>query len=249
MSKRVCIFVDGENLRHSIVDLFPTEFDPTDHLPKTDWSTLFDELSQRAIGTGYELVRAYWHVVQYLEFFPYGLNRLRKQPQDLQKVLSKYPQFKQELDGLSGTLLDSKMNVLTDELENRQRTMRNRFDGWNSIHNAIALRNRSVEFRPSGAIRYNLFDESLGKEKAVDVKLATDMIVLGDIYDCAVIVSGDQDYVPAVQHVKDMGKRVVNVSFRTRSGKLLPGGARRLNQMTDWSLCLSYDDTKMLLHL
>lgn len=31
---KVCIFVDGENLRHSIVDLFRGEFDKHDYLPK-----------------------------------------------------------------------------------------------------------------------------------------------------------------------------------------------------------------------
>ena len=80
----------------------------------------------------------------------------------------------------------------------------------------------------------NLFTKQLGTEKAVDVKLASDMITLKDIYDIAIIVSGDQDYVPAVEVVKDAGKQVVNVAFLTRRGDLLPGGARRLNQVTDW---------------
>lgn len=101
----------------------------------------------------------------------------------------------------------------------------------------IATRSRAVEFRAAGAITYDLFEDRLRREKAVDVKLATDMIVLSDIYDVAVIVSGDQDYVPAVQAVKDFGKTVMNVAFETRAGKLLPGGARRLNTVTD-SVCL-----------
>ena len=33
-AKRVCIFVDGENFRNSIVELFPT-FKQHDYLPKT----------------------------------------------------------------------------------------------------------------------------------------------------------------------------------------------------------------------
>jgi uncharacterized LabA/DUF88 family protein len=78
-------------------------------------------------------------------------------------------------------------------------------------------------------------------EKAVDVKPATDLIMLRHISDVALIVSGDQDYVPAVQVVKDFGKRVVNVTFKTRGGKLLPGGAWRLNQATDWTLEIPYD--------
>lgn len=62
-----------------------------------------------------------------------------------------------------------------------------------------------------------------------------------DIYDVAIILSGDQDYVPAVQVVKDSGRRVVNAAFQTRSGRLLPGGARRLNQVTDRSINIGYD--------
>jgi len=109
-------------------------------------------------------------------------------------------------------------------------------------HEAIAAQHRAVEFRRAGAIRHNLFDNSLGPEKAVDVMLATDLIVLREIYDIAVMVSGDQDYVPAVKKVKDFGRSVVNVAFKRRDGRLLPGGARRLNQVTDWSVSVSYED-------
>ncbi len=87
----------------------------------------------------------------------------------------------------------------------------------------------------------------MGAEKSVDVKLATDLIMLRDIYDIAVIVSGDQDYVPAVQIVKDAGKKVVNVSFETRGGRLLPGGARRLNEKTDSALRVGYSELKTYL--
>jgi uncharacterized LabA/DUF88 family protein len=72
---------------------------------------------------------------------------------------------------------------------------------------------------------------------------------LPDIYDVAIILSGDQDYVPAVQVVKDRGKRVVNVAFETRGGKLLPGGARRLNHVTDDSLRIPYKELAAHLNL
>jgi len=131
---------------------------------------------------------------------------------------------------------------MVDELEEKQHVMQDRFAGWTAIQNGIAQRHRAIEFRRAGAIRYTLFDSSLGPEKAVDVKLATDLIVLQDIYDVAVIVSGDQDYVPAVQVIKNMGKTAVNVAFKTRGGRLLPGGARRLNQQTDESLEIEHAD-------
>ena len=102
---------------------------------------------------------------------------------------------------------------------------------------------------PAGAISYDLFTGQFGPEKAVDVKLAIDLSELRNIYEVAIIVSGDQDYVPAVQVVKDHGKRVINVAFEGRNGRLLPGGARRLNQITDSALIIKYNDLKKYLGL
>jgi uncharacterized LabA/DUF88 family protein len=73
------------------------------------------------------------------------------------------------------------------------------------------------------------------------------MVTLAANFDTALIISGDQDYVPAAQAVKNMGKHVVNVAFQTRGGKLLPGGARRLNQVTDWSIAIDWNEAKKLL--
>ena len=81
------------------------------------------------------------------------------------------------------------------------------------------------------------------------MKLASDLIMLRDIYDVAIILSGDQDYVPAVEVVKDSGRRVVNVAFQTRGGQLLPGGARRLNQVTDRSISITHQDLGRFLNL
>ena len=68
------------------------------------------------------------------------------------------------------------------------------------------------------------------------------MVALREIYDVAVVFSGDQDYIPAVRIVKNAGKRVINVAFRARSGSLLPGGARRLNETTDRSIIVDHYD-------
>ena len=49
-----------------------------------------------------------------------------------------------------------------------------------------------------------------GKQKEVDVALATEMLAgaFRDAYDVAVLVSGDRDYVPAVERVRAEGRRV-----------------------------------------
>ncbi len=247
--QKACVFVDGENFRHTIEELF-SNFNKHDYLPKqAEWATFFDDLVNKATGGLASRLRTYWYVLQHVDCFPYSLSKLKRDPPKLQKILSNHPPYKTELDKLSSPDLETRIGQIADELIGKQNTMQNRFSGWTTLQDGIAKAHAAVEFRRAGAIRYSSFDGSLGKEKAVDVKLATDLITLREIYDVAIIVSGDQDYVPAVQVVKDSGKRVVNVAFETRSGQLLPGGARRLSQVTDTSINVSYADFQSFLKL
>lgn len=54
-------------------------------------------------------------------------------------------------------------------------------------------------------------------EKGVDIFLAVDMLRFAstDTYDTAILVSGDGDFVSAVNAVKDLGKHVENAQFRS----------------------------------
>jgi len=70
MPSRVCVFVDGENFRHTIGELFET-FDRKDYLPKgANWEELFDWLVTQVEDDG-QRVRTYWYVVRHLDFNPY----------------------------------------------------------------------------------------------------------------------------------------------------------------------------------
>ncbi len=146
-------------------------------------------------------------------------------------------------------LTGSSVQDVLECLAIRRSKIKRRFDGFKTIQNGIAKKHKSIEFRRSGAIGYDLFEKKLKQEKTVDVNLAVDMVRMADNYDLALIVSGDQDYVPAAQAVKNMGKHVVNIAFKARNGMLLPGGAKRLNHMTDWSFAVEYEKFKEFLRL
>lgn len=195
----------------------------------------------KAQGDG-ERIRTYWYAVEHLDFSPYRIPRADREPDVLKRVLCNDADFKDQLKSLEGDDLIAKMQTFAQTLAFRRRQMEQRFQWWTSVQKRISTEHFGVEFRRAGSIRYNLFREDFGPEKAVDVKLATDLLTLSDIYDVAVIVSGDQDYVPAVEVVKDRGKKIVNVAFETRGGKLLPGGARRLNHITDDSLKIPHSE-------
>jgi uncharacterized LabA/DUF88 family protein len=245
--RTACIFVDGENLRHSLIDLFSSEFNPSDYLPKTaDWQGFFNHLVAEADA---ELrMRTYWYVVDEIDFWPYNVPRLVREDQaTLEMILRKDRYWVSKLDGVAGprvSILDA-----AKTLQQREHSMRKRFDGWQQLQNGIAHRFDSIEFRRAGSIMYDLFRQRFEQEKGVDVKLATDLLKLNDIYDVGIIVSGDGDYVPAVQVVKDWGKHIVNVSFLKKNGGLLPGGARRLNQSADRAIEVPYGDMRNFMNI
>ncbi len=79
----------------------------------------------------------------------------------------------------------------------------------NEIQNiGIKVRTMPLKKTPEGFI-----------EKGVDVLLATDMISLAfrNAYDTAILVSGDSDYIPVVEEIQQLGKRVENASFKRTS--------------------------------
>ena len=68
-------------------------------------------------------------------------------------------------------------------------------------------------------------------EKKVDINIAVDIISFAyeDIYDTAVLVSGDGDFVPIVKKVKEMGKNVEIWAFRYSLANALRDICRPIN--------------------
>ena len=256
---QACVFIDGENLRYSLIDLFADDFAPSDYLPrKAAWDQFFDHVV--SLSPADNRLRAYWYVVDEIEFNPWRLSKMLKAAKNppaepnpgkrppievLGRALSRFHFNREKFEQARDDAERDRIAIdVAELLLRRERSIKNRFDGWRVFQNAIADKNDSIEFRRSGSIQYNLFNQRFGREKAVDVHLATDLLKLQDIYDVAIIVSGDADYVPAVQAIKDSGKRSINVSFFKKDGRLLPGGARLLNRATDQKIQIQYTDMR-----
>lgn len=64
-----------------------------------------------------------------------------------------------------------------------------------------------------------------GREKQVDVYLATQIVALAyeNAYDVGIIISGDEDFVPAIEIVQQKGKIIIAVSAE----KMLSGELRK----------------------
>lgn len=86
-------------------------------------------------------------------------------------------------------------------------------DGSQDLHEKLHNRLRMIGFRVIARESYN---PEKNEQKEVDVAMACEMVVqaMRDNYDVALVVSGDRDFVPAIQHVQAAGKRVEVAAFR-----------------------------------
>ena len=236
---RVCVFVDGENFRYSLGKLFSHNsysFKSQDYLPYSNWHEFFQSLCDRP---GWELVRVYWYVVRKIDYWPYKIPYKWDEKRRFLEDKGILKRMNEQGVACSNSIKGCKQ--ASEELDKRRREIQERANGWNKIHSAIEHQYDQIQFQRIGTIRYDLAERSFGTEKGVDTQLATDLIVLSNIYDVALLVSGDADYIPPVSAIKNMGKLVYSVSFLTEDGTKLPGGARRLERSVDGRIELPFE--------
>ena len=243
--KRACIFVDGENFRYSLKDLFQNgryTFGKSEYLPQADWHRFFTSIAARF---NCELLRTYWYVVEHVDCRPY---KIPHNWADKERVLSRW--YGERIRACSTA--DERRELLRtieQELEKARRAIEGRARGWREIQASIENHNDQLEFRRSGSIPYDLVTNQFGVEKGVDTQLTTDMITFADMFDAAIILSGDADYLPPVAAVKMKGRFVYSVSFLDEKGRQLPGGARRLSNAVDSRADLDFETVRQALSI
>jgi len=207
---RTVIYIDGQNLHYQLTNLRLLEKD-------INWENVFKDI----VGIN-RLIRAYWY--QAARVAPWEWNprfHTRFCPPDMsqddfeRKAKEYYKNERERLDNL-----------------HRQ------------VYTRIEENFPSVEFRYAGVLKVNPTKWSrdnsgsyrIGSrvgEKGVDVAMAVDMVRQASDYEVAVIVSGDFDFLPAIQAVKDRLRRVEVVSIMKGSPPKHQGQARRLRSLCD----------------
>ena len=230
---KACIFVDGENFRYSLADLFPPDryhFTKDRYLPDTDWHAFFRYIAAQC---DCDLVRAYWYVTESIDFRPY---KMPVQWSEKAKLFRRNERFTQRLDAAPDDARRREvMRQIEADLLGRRKELEAMWKGQRQVLFSIEQNNDRVEIRRSGSIAFNLVKNAFETEKGVDTQLATDLIMMSDIYDVAILVSGDADYLPPIAAIKSRGKIVCSVCFLNTQGDKLPGGARRLEASVDSS--------------
>ena len=74
MDHMACVFVDGENLRHSLRSVLAGADDPfhgSNYLPiDADWTHFFDWIVHSATQNTRHRLRAYWFVTEEIDCYP-----------------------------------------------------------------------------------------------------------------------------------------------------------------------------------
>ena len=234
---RACIFVDGENFRFSLVDLFATgeySFTREDYLPQTDWYQFFVGLAWRF---DCDLLRTYWYVVDTIDFRP------RRIPYHFKEKKGVFCRFEKLRKRITSSKNEKQILIEIDkELKSKRKIMEGRAKSWKNHQSNIEHHNRQIEFRASGSIPFILPDNRFETEKGVDTQMTTDLITMAHMYDVAIILSGDADYIPPARAIKHQGKLVYGISFLNKNGKRLPGGAWRLDNLVDHRYEIPFDE-------
>jgi len=96
------------------------------------------------------------------------------------------------------------------------------------FHQALKYQGFAVVAKPLKSKKFK--QQNIFIEKGVDVVLVTDLLVAAfrDLYDTAILVSGDDDYASVLDEVKRLGKAVEVAAFSFAIGNKLRAVADKL---------------------
>jgi uncharacterized LabA/DUF88 family protein len=85
-------------------------------------------------------------------------------------------------------------------------------EGMQRFHYAIEAQTDFIEVRRVGHWKVDFLHKAL-EEKRLDTSFAVDMVAMMSAYDVALLISGDADGIPSVNHAKNSGRHVGAVEF------------------------------------
>ncbi len=184
MTLRAVVFIDGNNLHYQLGELQLQEKD-------VNWGRLLAD----AMPSGHRLIRAYWYQVGQISFSQPYPSRLHDLFLGGRTGAPTEEEFRQRCEG-----------YIVEQRERLERIHR-------EVYDRIAQDYDFLEFRYVGSLKIDPYEQKWIEEKGVDVGLAVDMVGRMAEYDAAVIISGDVDFAPAIQFIKDRMRQVYLVNF------------------------------------
>lgn len=217
---KTVIFIDGQNFKK---DLQKFRFKATGHdLPEYRldekhflWEDFFREATEKFSAQTHiphRLIRVYWYNTQATTAF-------HRHDRAIREILE---QYRDDFPDLSA----SQVEVLAQRWHQHQRELLAR--AKEEVFDDIQKRTSFLEFKYVGQLvlrPYKVkeitrerdggysYQGTVEGEKGVDIGMTIDMISKMEHYDVAVLMSGDTDFIPLIQYLKDSLKLVYSLSL------------------------------------
>ena len=219
---KTVIFIDGQNFKK---DLQKFRFKASGHnLPEyrlDEKHFLWEDFFHQAITTisartrtPHRLIRVYWYNTQ-------ATTPLHRHDRAIREILD---QYRDQFPELTPSMIES----FAQRWHQHQRELLSR--AKEEVYDDIQKRTNFLEFKYVGQLVLRpykvkelvrdkeregtfLYQGTVEGEKGVDIGITIDMISKMDHYDAAVLISGDTDFIPLIQFLKDSLKSVYSLSL------------------------------------
>lgn len=180
---KTVIFIDGENLHHSIKSMNLQEKD-------IDWTKFL----HACLDDGDDLIRAYWYQAAQTSDPAIHNARARK--------------FIEQVPNQSTTITEEKVKSVMKKAEAWKDARNKQYKTKLNFYDNLAVQFSEIEMVRTGLLKIDPFQQKDIGEKGLDVSLAIGMVKSQEYCDKLILVSGDFDYAAAIKFVKDKMKRV-----------------------------------------
>lgn len=217
---RFVIFVDGSNLSGALrqmnvrVDDYEAFYRYLFDAAVETWRDTLNATSPQAA----QLVRTYWYELGTMD--EWDLADAKAQA-TLREYFENDRDLKRSYMALAGEKLPGRpqgevaveaWSMCFKEFEGWYERRTELLQGFRRFHHAIRASTDFIDVIECGHWKVDLLNRSLF-EKGLDTRLAVDLVTMAQNFDVAVIVSGDADHIPSMDHVKAMGRHVGVVEF------------------------------------
>lgn len=217
---RFALFVDGSNLFGALkaMNIEVPDYEKLYAHVFKESHAAWHEVTRQTEKAASELRRVYWYSVGSIDDWNLSL------PQSQTALRAAFVREKDVRDswlaiasranpGLKGTALEDKawaacFNDFKDWYEKKVSIL----NGMRRFHQGLRIQTDLIDVIDRGHWKVNFFRKWV-EEKGLDTALAVDMIALQENYDVAVIVSGDADMIPSIDHLKIRGKHIAALEF------------------------------------
>lgn len=217
LMQRVMIFVDGSNLFGSLKSL---------NLHVNSYEEFYDFILMHAMnawsksllkGNGdARLVRIMWYEIGSLDEWDLSNKEtqttLRRWFENDSDLKNKYIARAVAAKADPKQVVDEAWNIYLDEAKIWYEQKKAQVESTKKFHFGVTSGTDFIEIVECGHLKIDILNR-LTNEKGLDTTLAVDMVTLVDTYDIALVLTGDADSIPSIEHVKGKGKSVGIVEF------------------------------------